>query len=70
MQGKHTLLTNSGFEGETCGLLPIGGPCPNVTTTGLKWNLSMPLLMYTNENLFNLIIELIRTIKTIKENQD
>jgi len=36
---RHELLVRREFEGPHCGLLPIGGPCRRVTTTGLTWNL-------------------------------
>ncbi|KAI8801933.1 hypothetical protein BJ742DRAFT_835008 [Cladochytrium replicatum] len=38
-KGKHVILCNRAIEGPTCGLLPIGVPLANITTTGLKWNL-------------------------------
>lgn len=37
--GKHRLLPNPAIEGPTCGLLPIGGRCDAVWTSGLRWNL-------------------------------
>ena len=37
--GRHVLRPNALIEGPTCGLLPIGGKCEAVWTSGLRWNL-------------------------------
>lgn len=45
LPGAHTIEPNLEVEDGTCGLVPLGGRCENVVTTGLKWNLdgTMPL---------------------------
>ena len=37
--GRHHIQPNALIEGPTCGLLPIGGPCDAVWTSGLRWDL-------------------------------
>ena len=37
--GRHVPRPNPLIEGPTCGLLPIGGKCDKVHTSGLRWNL-------------------------------
>jgi len=37
--GRHVIRPNPQLEGPTCGLLPIGGVCDAVWTSGLRWNL-------------------------------
>jgi len=37
--GRHLIRPNPLIEGPTCGLLPIGGRCDAVWTSGLRWNL-------------------------------
>lgn len=39
LPGRHVIRPNSQLEGPTCGLLPIGGRCDAVWTSGLRWNL-------------------------------
>ena len=40
--GKHTIRPAKGFEGPSCGLVPLKGPA-TLTSTGLKWNLGTAL---------------------------
>jgi thiamine pyrophosphokinase len=37
--GRHVILSKVGFEGPTCGILPLKGKS-KITTNGLKWNLN------------------------------
>jgi len=37
--GTHVIEPNRQAEDGTCGLIPLGGRCEGVRTTGLKWNL-------------------------------
>jgi len=37
--GVHQIVIESGWEGPTCGLIPLGERCRQVRTSGLRWNL-------------------------------
>jgi len=60
--GKINLLG----EGRTCGLIPFGGRCESVTTTGLKWNLdgSIPLEFGGLFSTSNRIVEQVVTVQS------
>ena len=53
-------------EGPTCGLIPIGGRCERVYTSGLKWNLDgdMPLEFGGLVSSSNRIVNKVVTVKT------
>jgi thiamine pyrophosphokinase len=38
--GRHALRIDPTLEGALCGLIPVAGPVSNITTAGLKWNLT------------------------------
>lgn len=44
--GRHVIEPNAALESGTCGLVPLGGRCDRVRTTGLRWDLDgeTPLL--------------------------
>lgn len=39
-EARHVITPNFHFETRTCGLIPVAGTCKEMTTSGLKWNLS------------------------------
>jgi len=38
--GRNVIEVNDNRCGQWCSLVPIGQPCPRITTTGLKYNVS------------------------------
>ena len=44
--GRHRISIDRSRDGPICGLIPIGVPVEEVTTSGLKWNLSAQKLSY------------------------
>ena len=44
--GRHVIRPCPAIEGPTCGLLPIGGRCDAVWTSGLRWNLQGETLRF------------------------
>ena len=44
--GRHRIVPEHSMEGPTCGLIPVGGRCDSVTTSGLKWNLDGQVLEF------------------------
>lgn len=45
-EGRSEINVKSPFRDLWCGLIPIGMPCKNVTTKGLKWNLDGQTLKF------------------------
>lgn len=39
--GRHHIEVPQHLQQSWCSLIPIGQKCSNITTSGLKWNLSM-----------------------------
>lgn len=44
--GYHEIIPCLELEGPTCSLIPIGAPVKNVTTSGLRWNLTKQALSF------------------------
>mmetsp|Transcript_124348 Transcript_124348/g.346168 ORF Transcript_124348/g.346168 Transcript_124348/m.346168 type:complete len:238 (+) Transcript_124348:2-715(+) len=38
--GEHHIYVPLASVGTHCGLVPLGAPCSNITTTGLRWNMT------------------------------
>ena len=44
--GRNVIEVSDDRCGRWCSLVPVGQPCPQVTTTGLKYNVSKYLVVY------------------------
>ena len=44
--GRNVIEVSDDRCGRWCSLVPVGQPCPQVTTTGLKYNISKYLVVY------------------------
>lgn len=63
--GEHEIRPNPEVEGPTCGLVPLGGACARVTTTGLRWNLDeQPLAFGGMVSTSNEIVAPVVTVRT------
>lgn len=67
--GKYTGKLNGHEvvgEGPSCGMIPLGGRCDKVVTTGLKWNLNhdMPLEFGGLVSSSNRVMDAVVTIQT------
>ena len=63
---KHCNEVEQVGEGPTCGLIPLGGRCDHVFTTGLKWNLEgdVPLEFGGLVSSSNRVMEDVVTVST------
>ena len=43
---RHEITVRHDAEGPHCGLIPLGGPCRSVTTSGLEWDLDGETLAF------------------------
>ncbi|KAL1523198.1 hypothetical protein AB1Y20_018151 [Prymnesium parvum] len=64
--GLHEITPNPDAEDGTCGLVPLGGRCDGVRTTGLRWNLcgDRPLEFGSLISSSNRIVEPLVTVDT------
>lgn len=65
-KGHHSVSVDASREGPACGLVPIGNQVPNVTTEGLRWNLSGQLLSFGKDGLISTSNEIIDSTVTIQ----
>merc|ERR1712037_244330 len=38
--GEHRILVPGAQAAPHCGLIPLGTPCENISTSGLRWNMN------------------------------
>lgn len=68
-QGENTISIDAAHEGPACGLIPIGGSVTNVTTEGLRWNLTDQKLSFGRNGLISTSNHIVEPTVLIRNSQ-